>query len=742
MMKLKYVLPLLLLLLTACGSGKDAPTGQTVYIPEKVTYTSKLQTISDACVIDNAVYLLGQTDGSLQLQSFPLEGGEAAKLPDYRSGFSGDGFLQSAALQAGTDGTLWVMEYGTVQSAREDGRGYQQDAVHILRNLDADGKELARFEYASLKETLELGEVYSLLTDRDGTVYASGEDWIAALDESGKAAFTLRSNASLAIPVALGDGRMGLFERTYQQDGEASCTLRTIDKEVQGWGEAFVLPPTAIPYDGLGDALFYYECANTLCGWREDAEEGEQILNLIDLGVKGYSPSVFRAGNGQLVLLLTSYGASGTEHSLYLLTPGEAGAAEGKTVLTLASLQLAGSLQDAVMEFNRTNPDYRISVTDYSQYGNRQTALTHLATEIGAGKMPDILDLYAVPTARWAANGMLEDLWPYIDNDPELGRGALMERVFQAAEIDGKLYEIGPYFAMQTLTGAKSAVGERMSWTTADMWQALEVMPEGCLPVVYDRNGMLEHLMALNWSRFVDWETGACSFTSEEFKALLLSCRDYPAAPFASGEEAACLNKEIMLYSAWVDSFTFPQRAKYILGDDISYVGYPNEEGAVGSSFAFTSSMAMSSYCREKEGAWAFLRTLLLPQGEEAASHQYFPVNRSDFEHQLERLMTPVYPRDENGEYLYDSRGERIKTPVAQESYAGGVDLTYYAITQEECDQLMALYHAIDSYIRWDADLRAAITETAGAYFAGDKSLDETAELIQNRVSLYVNEQT
>ena len=54
----------------------------------------------------------------------------------------------------------------------------------------------------------------------------------------------------------------------------------------------------------------------------------------------------------------------------------------------------------------------------------------------------------------------------------------------------------------------------------------------------------------------------------------------------------------------------------------------------------------------------------------------------------------------------------------------------------------MALYNAIDSYVRRDPSLTAIITETAGAYFAGDKSLDETADLIQNRASLYVNEQT
>ncbi len=741
-MKIKYILPLcLFLLLTACGGKEGASGDRTVYVPEEVAYTTGLKSVSEACVVDGTVYLLGKTDsGGFLLQSLPLEGGEAVTLPDYRSGFSGDSFVSSAAIQAGTDGTLWVMEYGTVQSAREDGMGFQQDEMHVLRNLDTEGKELARFEYAALEEAL--GPVYSLLADGEGTVFATGEKWIAALDESGAADFTLTSNAGLSISIALGDGRIGLFERTYGQDGDASCTLRTIDKEARDWGETFTLPPTAIPYRGMGDALFYYECANTLCRWQKDAAEGEQVMNLIDLGMETGSPRVFQGKDEGLVLLVTRYGESGTGVFPYILTPAEAGGPEGKKVLTLASLQLAGSLREAVMEFNRTNPDYRISVTDYSQYGDRQTALTRLATEIGAGKIPDILDLYAAPTGRWAANGMLEDLWPYIDADPELGRGALMERVFQAAEMNGKLYEIGPYFAMQTLTGAKSAVGDRMTWTAADMRQALEAMPEDCLPTGYDRAGMLEHLTELNWSRFVDWEKGTCSFTGEEFKALLRSCKDFPGEPVSGGEEAACLNKEIMLYSMWADGFTFPQRAKYILGDDISYVGYPNEWGEVGSSFAFSSSVAMSSDCREKEGAWAFLRTLLLPQGETADSFGYFPVNRSAFEQQMERLATPVYPVDGDGNYLYDERGERIETPVGQDSYAGGVDLTYYAVTQEECDQLMALYNAIDSYVRRDPSLTAIITETAGAYFAGDKSLDETADLIQNRASLYVNEQT
>ena len=107
-MRIKYILPLcLFLLLTACGGRDDTSVGQTVYIPEEVAYTTGLKSVSEACVIDGTVYLLGRTDnsGGFLLQSLPLEGGEAAAMPEYQSGFPGDGFLYNASLRAGADAT-------------------------------------------------------------------------------------------------------------------------------------------------------------------------------------------------------------------------------------------------------------------------------------------------------------------------------------------------------------------------------------------------------------------------------------------------------------------------------------------------------------------------------------------------------------------------------------------------------------------------------------------------------------
>ena len=52
----------------------------------------------------------------------------------------------------------------------------------------------------------------------------------------------------------------------------------------------------------------------------------------------------------------------------------------------------------------------------------------------------------------------------------------------------------------------------------------------------------------------------------------------------------------------------------------------------------------------------------------------------------------------------------------------------------------MALYDAVERMDNGRGTIYDIVSEMAGAYFAGDKTLDETCSLIQNRVMLYVNE--
>ena len=143
-----------------------------------------------------------------------------------------------------------------------------------------------------------------------------------------------------------------------------------------------------------------------------------------------------------------------------------------KTTLIYASLYLSYDARRKILDFNKRSDQYRIEVRDYAEYdtdGKGQMALQKLNTEILAGNVPDILDTNNLPLRQYGAKGILEDLWPFIDSDPDLGRDALMVRPLEANAQDGKLYEIFNSFSIQTAAGPSKIVGDSLSWTLADL---------------------------------------------------------------------------------------------------------------------------------------------------------------------------------------------------------------------------------------------------------------------------------
>ena len=179
---------------------------------------------------------------------------------------------------------------------------------------------------------------------------------------------------------------------------------------------------------------------------------------------------------------------------------------------------------------------------------------------------------------------------------------------------------------------------------------------------------------------------------------------------------------------------------KAIFGGDVSFVGYPMEDGSVGSSFSSGgTALAMSASCKDKEGAWSFIRQELLPRDEDEFYDGTFYVNKADFEKAIAKSMEPNYERDENGDPLLDEDGNPIEYKDTI-WISDGVEQEIPRPTQAEYDQLMTLYNAIDTMYYYDENIYDIVSDLAGAYFQGDRSLDETANQIQSRVKLYVNE--
>jgi len=63
-----------------------------------------------------------------------------------------------------------------------------------------------------------------------------------------------------------------------------------------------------------------------------------------------------------------------------------------------------------------------------------------------------------------------------------------------------------------------------------------------------------------------------------------------------------------------------------------------------------------------------------------------------------------------------------------------------YAMKQPEYDAFMKLYNNIKTVYSYDQSVMSIILEECEPFFAGQKTAEEVASIIQNRLSLYIAE--
>ncbi len=781
--------------LAACGKDKDNGTEQLtgkVYVPEFLDFNLDVEYISGGCATGDAVYLMGsksqereETDPATgeilyyydeiySLYRIPLDGSDPVKLEAYQptalpEGAEGNVGVES--ITAADDGTIWLTEHVGVYTfdlpenfnpENDDKWNYHTYEESIIRRqLDASGNEIGRVDISDLAGKLGVEYVYANLFDRAGNLYAVTETEIIMLDPQLNKVFSVEGEDIAGSPTLLSNGRLGLLNYIYDEEKETGAwTMKTVDPEAQDWGEEYTLPENAYnAYPGGGEYLFYYQNGDSIYGYKAGAAEGEKIFSWIDSDINRSNMEFFSfLPDGRVVVVTREWQSDNSKVELAIMTATDRSQLPEKTTLTYATMYLGYDVRSQIIEFNKTSDKYRIEVRDYSEFATAEDSsagLTRLNTEIVAGNVPDMLETGSIPLRQYAAKGLLEDLWPFIEGDTDIGgRAGVMEHVLNAAEQDGKLYEIFTNFAIRTVAGPKNIVGDRMSWTLADLQEALAKMPEGCaiFGQTDTKTDMLSNVMAQNADSFVDWSTGQCRFDSEDFKALLAFCNSFPAEYDweNSQDEWEDPYTRIISGKQMLTSVYFSQlRWDFLENDGLfksqggaAFIGYPREDGGVGSGFTTNGGVAMSAACKDKEGAWSFMRTRLLSQSTDEESARYwsnFPVNKADFDKMVEEAMTVQYEQDENGQPLLDENGQPIEI---KETWwiSDDLQLEQGAVTQEQYDRFMALYNAVDSVYYFDEAIYDIVADMAGAYFAGDRSLDDTAAQIQSRVTLYVNE--
>ena len=622
--------------------------------------------------------------------------------------------------------------------------------------------------------------IRGVVCDKDGNWYINTTDGMEVYNaDFSQKLFeeTGDNNINNVVRTANGDIAAVLW------DESGNFNVKTFDTAKKAFSEGKKLSMSTVYFNetftGNSDYDFFGSDESGILGVNAKDGTVTRVLSWLDSDL---SPDnighVAAMENGDFLVYNQNWETNSSE--LIRLVKTENDPSKEKKIITLATLNMDSEMRTLISDFNKNSSEYRIKVTDYSEYntGDDYTAgITKLNTEIIAGRVPDIIAVgYFMPIDQYAAKGILEDLTPYIERD--LGKDALVDDFFKTLRDDnGKLYEAYSAFTMQTLVGLRSVVGDEADWSFKKLQEAFATLPEGASIVgdYYSRSSALYMFLYSNMDKFVNWETGKCTFDSQDFIDLLETVKTFPAdediknddgeTAYVSDQVKVLTGKQLLSNANAYSLTDFRANTFYAYGkDDISFVGYPGTGAAFS---AVGMGYAISAKSENKEAAWQFVSRILTEDYQNSQNkygyYNGFPTNEAVFDKMMKAEATPTfgetvfsstYVVGNNGTSSDGGLGEREpyysgatndkgvhEQPKTTYGFGGDFTIEVYAMTEQEKEVVLDLLKNTTTFMRYDSSLSDIINEEIQPFFKGEKSAADAAKMIQSRATIYVNEQ-
>ena len=690
------------------------------------------------------------------------------------------------------DGTLWLLvnvyaqKYDVPEGADTTATGgdlYSYPSIDMssshLMHVASDGSAIASIDLSSANaddsEDGMSNDISYFAVDAAGNLYVSNYETVYVLNAEGTVQFKLDASEYSGQLTRLAADQVGVLWYNYSDDpnktDENGQYFLPIDLEAKTWGEKQKMPDSvwnAFPGDDAYD--FYYAYNNNIYGYVMSTGTREKLVDWMACDVDtNYMNGNAMLSDGRVAGLIQDWSSgNGANYQLVVLHRVDASEVKEKTVLTLACMHMNWDLRSKIVAYNKTNDQYRINVVDYSEYATDDdyyAGITKLTTEIIGGSVPDIFLTSSLPIDKYAAKGVIADLYTFMDGGAGLSRDYFVPQVLRALEKEGKLYKLPTSFGVQTAYALSSIAEQYDVWNVAAVQDAMTQLQDGATIFSdgWTKTDVLNNCLSRNLASFVDWTTGKCEFDSEAFEQLLTFCNSFPDAVDNNDAIAYAAETVAIDDSVWEPDSTRVVNGKQLMGttslygftefiwelyaicDKITFTGYPTEDAAPGNSFYTNGEMAISSTTKYPDAAWDFVSTMVKQMNEESDYMYAFPMSQAEFDKLKTEAMTEEYQLDENGNTVdWDEDGQPDKMVKGSYETVENGETVYkyvYALPQEYIDIIMNVINSTTSVVDYDQEILNIVTEEAAAYFAGDKDVHATASMIQSRVNLYVQEQ-
>ena len=732
--------------LAACGKKQEADITAWVYVPEYLDLKSgdNVDWYDTHFVGDDLYYISfdwedGTESCSLALNRYSVLKGDAKEL---ELSLPEDADVNSWTV--GEDGSFYA---ALVIRDQNETTGIFH-GTYMLAKYDSQGKELFVNDFTDLMDSESYLE--EMAVDREGRIYVSAKSALWLFDADGRPAGSVNLGSAMGSwlnSLCRGtDGRVYAAVTNFSGNGR-SAVLSSINFEKKSLEDGFSDFPFVESLSQNTEGNFVLHDRTSVYLYDVKSQEKEKLFDWMDCDINGNYVTGFGAlSDGRIAATFEDWESD--DSGLVVINKVSASDTDKKQQIVLGMLYEDSEIEAAVVKFNKNSDTYHVTIRYYIDYDSWSDtsvsdALTRLNNDITSENCPDILSLSGINIQQLAAKGVFEDLNPYLDQS-SMDRSDMLENVLDAYTYNGKLICILDSFEIKTIVGSASQVGKEMGWTLDEMIAFADAHPEAELFDWMPKEEMLSYFLTYNMGAFVNWETGNCSFDSDEFKSLLEFAAKFPSAEemgYGAGLSmpVRIQNKKVLLADVWISELDEIQMYKEMFGGDVTCIGYPNTDGTSGAILSPSGAYAITASSKVKEGAWDFLESYLTRDDDFYSWG--FPNSKSRLERMADEKVNVVYILDENGEPLLDEHGNPMVEGEGSNSCSWDDWVYYFRVpTREEVDMVLELIRSARLGSNSNDQIMTLINEEAAAFFQGQKSVDDVAITIQSRVKVYVDE--
>lgn len=640
-----------------------------------------------------------------------------------------------------SDGAVYGIGYNMYGDDLTGEMNYEQ----TLMKVDSQGSLVYSI---GLKEHLsEDNYISNIMADEKNHIYLMCDNQVLLFDENGSYYGTVDLNSARVSWIAgCGKDKQGNIYISYQ--GKNGAQLAKLDYDKKTLGETYQnfvssgrnfcpgLEKDFLCFDET--AVYEYDLAT---------QTKQELLTWLDSDISGtYVQGIGVTKDGRIIAAINDW--STNENSIAVLKKTDSSTLKDKEIITVASLYDNMDLQKAAVAFNKNSDSYKIRIKSYINNNDNWTentwtdAINRLNNDITSGNAADIIDVSMLDYTMLANKGVFEDMNNFLKKSDLLKAEDFLPNILESYTINKTLVAIPKRVYLDTVAGKTSDLGNKMGWSLDEMIAYADAHPQANLFDYASKENMLYYCMSYNKDKFVDWKSGKCDFDSQEFVRLLEFVKRFPSSEDIDYDSSMSTpsriqNGMVLLNTVYLNSFNEVQLYKAMFGGEVTFIGYPTTDGSVGASMGANDLFAITRKSNHKEGAWAFIESYLSEEMEEDGYGWYsFPTLQKNFDYMKETAIKPqTYTWvDENGEEHEE---------IANGGSVGFEDnwtYQYRVTTEDEVETVLEIMKVAKPAITQNDQIMTIITEEAQSFFAGDKTAEDVAKVIQNRVSIYVSE--